>query len=85
MWFMYIFKTLPTLGTSLGLISRFFDIQSGIVNAEQILCYRIPPGRLGIFKKRLCRMDAGSGQMVYVYLQNPTYPRDLTGTDFSIF
>ena len=37
------------------------------------------PGRLGIFKKRLCRMDAGSGQIVYVYIQNPTYPRDFPG------
>ena len=78
MWFMYIFKTLPTLGTSLGLISRFFDIQSGIVNAEQILCYRIPPKQLGIFKNQLCRIDIDSGEMVYVYFQNPTYPRGLT-------
>ena len=64
---------------------QFFYIQSGIVNAEQILCYRIPPGRLGNFKKRLCRMDAGSRQIVYVYFQNPTYPRDFTGIDFLIF
>ena len=42
-------------------------------------------GRLDIFKKRLYRMDAGSGQMVYVYFQNPTYPGDFPGTDFLIF
>ena len=52
---------------------------------EQILCYRTPPGRLEIFKKRLCRMDAGNGQMVYVYFHNPTCPRDFPGTDFLIF
>ena len=30
-------------------------------------------------------MDAGSGHVVYVYFQNPTYPRDFPRTDFSIF
>ena len=30
-------------------------------------------------------MNAGSGQMVYVYFQNPTYPGDFPGTDFLIF
>ena len=29
-------------------------------------------------------MDAGSGHVVYVYFQNPTYPRDFPGTDISI-
>ena len=48
---------------------------------EQILCYRIPPRRLGIFKKRSFRMDAGSGQMVYVYFKNSTYPRDFPVTN----
>ena len=52
---------------------------------EQILPDRTPPGGLGIFKKRLCRMDAGSGQMVYVYFHSPTCPRDFPGTDFLIF
>ena len=52
---------------------------------EQILPDRTPPGRLEIFKKRLCRMDAGSGQMVYVYFHSPTCPRDFPGTDFLIF
>ena len=47
---------------------------------EQILPDRTPPGGLGIFKKRLCRMDAGSGQMVYVYFHSPTCPRDFPGT-----
>ena len=30
-------------------------------------------------------MNAGSGQMVYVYFQNPTYPGDFPGTNFLIF
>ena len=30
-------------------------------------------------------MDAGSGQMVYIYFQNPTYPGDFPWTDFLIF
>ena len=30
-------------------------------------------------------MNAGSGQMIYVYFQNPTYPGDFPGTDFLIF
>ena len=51
---------------------------------EQILWDRTPPGRLGIFKKRIYRMDAGTGQIVYVYFQNPTYPGDFPGTDFVI-
>ena len=42
------------------------------------------PGQLEMFKKRLCRINAGSGQMVYVYFQNPTYPGDFSGTDFMI-
>ena len=45
---------------------------------------RTPPGRLGIFKKRLCRMDAGTGQIVYVYFQSPTYSGDFPGADFLI-
>ena len=30
-------------------------------------------------------MDAGSGQMVYEYFQNPTYLGVFPGTDFLIF
>ena len=30
-------------------------------------------------------MDAGSGQMVYVYFHSPTCLRDFPGTDFLIF
>ena len=52
---------------------------------EQILPDRTSPGGLGIFKKRLCRMDAGSGQMVYVYFHSPTCPKDFPGTDYLIF
>ena len=40
---------------------------------EQILCLRTPPGRLIFFKMRLCRMNAGSGQMVNVYFQSPCW------------
>ena len=29
-------------------------------------------------------MDAGTGQFIYVYFQNPTYPGDFPGTDFVI-
>ena len=51
---------------------------------EQILADRTPPRPLVIFKKRLCRMDDGSTQMVYVYFHNRTYPRDFPGTEFLI-
>ena len=30
-------------------------------------------------------MDAGNGQMVYIYFLNHTYPRDIPVTDFLIF
>ena len=30
-------------------------------------------------------MDAGTGQIVYEYFQNPTYPGDFPGTDFLNF
>ena len=36
--------------------------------------YWTPPRRLEIIKKRLCRMNAGSRQMIYIYFQNPIYP-----------
>ena len=54
-------------------------------NGEQILCYQTPPGQLENFKKQLCRMNADSGKMVYVYFHSPTCPRDFPGTDFLIF
>ena len=50
----------------------------------QILCRRTPPRRLISFKKRLCRVNAGSEEMVYVYFQNPTSHRDFTITVFLI-
>ena len=52
---------------------------------EQIFCYQTPPGRFEIFKKRLCRVNAGSGQMVFVYFENPTCHRDFPGTNFCFF
>ena len=58
--------------------------RTGWVGGVQILCNRTPPRRLIFFKKRLCRVNAGSEQMVYVYFQNPTCHRDFTITVFLI-
>ena len=30
-------------------------------------------------------MEAGGGEMVYIYFHDPTCPRDFPGTDFLIF